>query len=109
MQSRCPARGHPASHRTGNETNKETIIVKHIGYFNDPHDIKELMGKDAKSIVKYYKKNQGNLWSSGDPDYAPVKGRHPVVIGKEKWYVRKSIDKKNLDSEDNFIDLYKVV
>jgi hypothetical protein len=90
-------------------SNKETIMVQHIGYFNDPQDIKELMGKDAKSIVKYYKKNQGNLWSSGDPDYAPIQGCRPVIIGKEKWYVRKSIDKKNLASEDNFIDLYKVV
>lgn len=33
-------------------------MVQHIGYFNDPQDIKELMDKDAKSIVKYYKKNQ---------------------------------------------------
>lgn len=41
-------------------------MVRHIGYFNDPQDIKELMDKDAKSIVKYYKKNRGNLWSSGD-------------------------------------------
>lgn len=84
-------------------------MVQHIGYFNDPWDIKELMDKDAKSIVKYYKKNRGNLWSSGDPDYAPISGCRPVIIGKEKWYVKKSIDRKNLASEDNFIDLYKVV
>lgn len=44
----------------------EKLMVQHIAYYNDPEDIKELMDKDAKSIVKYYKKNQGNLWSSGD-------------------------------------------
>ena len=84
-------------------------MVQHIGYFHDPQDIKELVDKDAKSIVEYYKKNQGNLWSPSDPSYTPIQGCHPVIVGKEKWYVKKSIDRKYLDSEENFIDLYKVV
>lgn len=84
-------------------------MVQHIGYFNEPEDIKELVNDDAKSIVKHYKKGMGAFFSSSDPDYAHIQGCRPVIIGKEKWYVRKSIDKKNLESEDNFIDLYKVV
>ena len=82
-------------------------MVQHVGYFNDPWDIRELVDMDAEGIVRYYKRNRGHLWSSGDPDYAPVRGCRPVIIGKERWYVRKSIDRRNLESEDNFIDLYR--
>ena len=84
-------------------------MVRHIAYYNDPEDIKELMDKDAKSIVKYLKKGMGASLSSSDPDYAPIKGCRPVMVGKQKWYVKKSIDRKNLDGCDNYIDLYKVV
>ena len=84
-------------------------MVRHIAYYNDPEDIKELMDKDAKSIVKYFKKGMGASLSSSDPDYAPIQGCHPVMVGKQKWYVKKSIDRKNLDGCDNYIDLYKVV
>ena len=87
----------------------EKLMVQHIAYYNDPEDIKELMGKDAKSIVKHYKKGMGAYLSSNDPDYAPIKGCRPVMVGKQKWYVKKSIDRKNLDGCDNYIDLYKVV
>jgi hypothetical protein len=84
-------------------------MVRHIAYYNDPEDIKELMDKDAKSIVKYFKKGMGASLSSSDPDYAPIQGCRPVMVGKQKWYVKKSIDRKNLDGCDNYIDLYKVV
>lgn len=84
-------------------------MVQHIGYYNDPEDIKELVNDDAKSIVKHYKKGMGAFFPSGDPDYASVKGCRPVMVGKEKWYVKKSINKRDLESEDNFIDLYKAV
>lgn len=84
-------------------------MIQHIGYYNDPEDIKELVNDDAKSIVNHYKKGMGGFCSSADPDYAPIKGFRPVMVGKEKWYVKKSIDKSNLESEDNFIDLYKDV
>ena len=84
-------------------------MVQHIGYYNDPEDIKELVNDDAKSIVKHYKKGMGGFCSSSDPNYAPIKGCRPVMVGKEKWYVKKSIDKSNLESDDNYIDLYKAV
>lgn len=84
-------------------------MVKHIAYYNDPTDIKELMDKDAKQIVKHFKKGLGASLSSNDPDYAPIKGCRPVMVGKQKWYVKKSIDRKNLDGCDNYIDLYKAV
>ena len=83
-------------------------MVQHIAYYNDPEDIKELMDKDAKQIVKHFKKGMGAYLSSNDPDYAP-KGCRPVMVGKQKWYVKKSIDRKNLDGCDNYIDLYKAV
>ena len=84
-------------------------MVRHIAYYNDPEDIKELMDKDAKQIVKHFKKGLGASLSSADPDYAPIKGCRPVMVGKQKWYVKKSIDRKNLDGCDNYIDLYKAV
>lgn len=84
-------------------------MVQHIAYYNDPEDIKELMDKDATQIVKHFKKGLGASLSSNDPDYAPIKGCRPVMVGKEKWYVKKSIDKRNLESDDNYIDLYKAV
>lgn len=84
-------------------------MVRHIAYYNDPQDIKELMDKDAKQIVKHFKKGLGASLSSNDPDYAPIQGCRPVMVGKQKWYVKKSIDRKNLDGCDNYIDLYKVV
>ena len=84
-------------------------MVQHIAYYNDPEDIKELMDKDAKSIVKHFKKGLGASLSSNDPDYAPIQGCRPVMVGKQKWYVKKSIDRKNLDGCDNYIDLFKVV
>jgi len=84
-------------------------MVQHIAYYNDPEDIKELMDKDAKQIVKHFKKGLGASLSSNDPDYAPIQGCRPVMVGKQKWYVKKSIDRKNLDGCDNYIDLYKVV
>lgn len=84
-------------------------MVQHIAYYNDPIDIFELMNKDAKDIVKYYKKGKGAFLRPNDPDYAPIQGCHPVFVGKEKWYVKKSIDRTKLDSDGNYIDLYKVV
>ena len=84
-------------------------MVQHIAYYNDPIDIKELMDKDAKSIVKYFKKGLGAYLSSADPNNASVKGCRPVMVGKEKWYVKKSISKNDLDGCDNYIDLFKVV
>ena len=84
-------------------------MVQHIAYYNDPTDIKELMDKDAKQIVKHFKKGLGASLSSNDPDYAPIKGCRHVMVGKQKWYVKKSIDRKKLDGCDNYIDLYKVV
>lgn len=84
-------------------------MVQHIAYYNDPEDIKELMDKDAKQIVKHFKKGLGASLSSNDPNNAPIKGCRPVMVGKEKWYVRKSISKKDLDGCDNYIDLFKVV
>ena len=84
-------------------------MVQHIAYYNDPEDIKELMDKDAKQIVKHFKKGLGASLSSNDPDYAPIKGCRPVMVGKQTWYVKKSINKKDLDGCDNYIDLYKVV
>lgn len=84
-------------------------MVQHIAYYNDPEDIKELMDMDAKSIVKHFKKGLGASLSSNDPNYAPIKGCRPVMVGKEKWYVKKSINKKDLDGCDNYIDLYKSV
>lgn len=82
-------------------------MVQHIAYYNDPIDIKELMDKDAHSIVKHYKKGMGAYLLSDDPAYAPIKGCRPVMVGNEKWYVKKSINRKKLDGCDNYIDLYK--
>ena len=81
-------------------------MAQHIGYYNEPEDIKALAGKTPEAIVRYYKRGKGAFMTSTDPMQSNARGLRPVTVGKQKFYVRKSIDRKVLDSLDNFIDLY---
>lgn len=82
-------------------------MATHLGYYNDPEDIRHLAGKTPEAIVRYFKRGNG-AFHTADPGDGNVQGLRPVTIGKRKFYVRKSIDPKRLDSEGNFIDIYKV-
>jgi hypothetical protein len=82
-------------------------MARHIGYYNDPEDIKYLAKKTPEAIVRYYKRGCGAFMTSTDPEQSNAQGLRPVSVGKQKFYVRKSISMSDLDSEDNFIDIYK--
>jgi hypothetical protein len=45
--------------------------------------------------------------TSTDPEQSNAQGLRPVSVGKQKFYVRKSISMSDLESWDNFIDIYK--
>jgi hypothetical protein len=81
-------------------------MARHIGYYNDPEDIKYLAKKTPEAIVRYYKRGCGAFMTSTDPEQSNAQGLRPVAVGKQKFYVRKSISMSDLDSEDNFIDIY---
>ena len=82
-------------------------MAQHIGYYNDPEDIKALAGETPEAIVRYYRRGHGAFMPSTDSRQGNARGLRPVTVGKQKFYVRKSIDLAALDSWDNFIDLYR--
>lgn len=82
-------------------------MAQHIGYYNDPEDIKYLAKKTPEAIVRYYKRGYGSFMTSTDSKQSNARGLRPVSVGKQKFYVRKSINLTRLDSEYNFIDIYK--
>lgn len=82
-------------------------MARHIGYYNDPEDIRALAGKTPEAIVRHYRRGKGNFMHSTDPGQGNARGLRPVTVGRQKFYVRKSIDLADLDSEDNFIDIYR--
>lgn len=84
-------------------------MVQHIGYFNDPEDIQALAKKTPEAIVRYYKRGEGAFITSEDPEDGNAQGLRPVMVGKQKYYVRKAVSMSDLESWDNFIDIYKVV
>lgn len=82
-------------------------MARHIGYFNDPRDIRELAGKTPGEIVTHYLAGRGAFHSDTDPlAFYPVQGLRPVKRGNSAYYVQKSVDRKHPDSPDNFIDIY---
>ena len=83
------------------------MAAQHIGYYNDPEDIKYLAKKTPEAIVRYYKRGYGAFMTSTDSMQSNARGLRPVTVGKQKFYVRKSISMSDLESWDNFIDLYK--
>ena len=82
-------------------------MARHIGYYNDHRDIRELAGKTPGEIVTHYLSGLGAFHSDKDttPSY-PVQGLRPVKRGKSTYYVQKNVDRKYPDSPDNFIDIY---
>lgn len=80
----------------------------HLGYFNAPEDIKYLADKSNKEIVEYKLAKKGDWHSTSlHLETHSVQGLHPVEASNGyQYYVRRSIDRKNLDSPDNFIDIY---
>ena len=82
-------------------------MAQHIGYFNDPEDIRELAGKSPEAIVRHYRKGYGAFHKADPGEKGNVQGLRPVTAGKQKFYVRKDVDPSNPDSEDNFIDIYR--
>lgn len=80
-------------------------MAKYLGYYNDPEDIKYLAKKTPEAIVRYYKRGYGAFMTSTVQSNA--RGLRPVTVGKQKFYVQKSISMSNLESEDNFIDIFK--
>lgn len=80
----------------------------HLGYFNAPEDIKYLADKSNKEIVEYKLAKNGDWHSTSiHLETASVQGLHPVEASNGyRYYVRRSIDRKNLDGPDNFIDIY---
>ena len=81
-------------------------MAKHIGYFNDPEDIKELFDETDEEVIKYYLEDFGAFHESDEP--MSTKGLKPVSVKGNKWYVKRDINPDDIDSEDNFIDLFKV-
>ena len=82
-------------------------MAQHLGYYNDPEDVKKLIGKTPDAIVRYYRRGYGAFHTNTVPfAFYPVQGLRPVTRGKTTYYVQKLVDRKHLDSPDNFIDIY---
>ena len=80
-------------------------MAKHIGYYNDPDDIKDLLDDSDEAVIRYYLDDLGAFHESDEP--MSVKGLKPVTVKGKKWYVKRDINRDDLDSEDNFIDIFK--
>lgn len=70
---------------------------KHIGYYEQAGDIKELGQKSADEIVNYYKKGYGAFYSADDAD-------EPIVIEGESENVTKDIFKLTTDNKYLVVD-----
>ena len=80
-----------------------------LGYYNDPEDIKELVGLTNREIVANCVHDNGAFHKSTDKEKASVQGLRPVKYRGKTYYVKKDVDPNQLDSEDNFIDIYQAV
>lgn len=81
-------------------------MATYLGYFNEPEDIKDLVGDSDREIVSYMVRGFGSFHTVSEPASARGLGRHRVVFKRKTYYVSRKVDKKNLDSPDNFIDIY---
>lgn len=81
-------------------------MAQHIGYYNGPEDIKELAGMTGREVVAHHTKGLGAFHESTGKEKASVQGLRPVKYRGKTYYVKKDIDRKQLDSEGNFIDIY---
>lgn len=81
-------------------------MAQHLGYYNDPRDIRELASMTPREIVGHYRKGLGAFHEVSSWHPFGLQGLHPVKSGGKTYYVRKTIDKKYPDSPDNFIDIY---
>ena len=81
-------------------------MATHLGYYNDPEDIKALVGKRDREIVAYMVRGEGSFHTVNEPASARGRGRHRVDYKWGTYYVSRKVDKKKLDGPDNFIDIY---
>jgi hypothetical protein len=81
-------------------------MATYLGYFNEPEDIKDIVNDSDREIVSYMMRGFGNFHTVNDPASARGLGRHRVVYRRKTYYVSRKVNKKDLDSPDNFIDIY---
>lgn len=62
---------------------KQLHIYKHLGYFNEIPDIRELSRKSADEILDYYKKGYGRFYEDDCPDSVLIE-EDEIVCGNVK-------------------------
>lgn len=105
---------------------KDMRIYKHLGYFNEVGDIRELSRKSADEILDYWKKGYGAFYSSDgdeDSDLIAEQEKNAIKSGDVKFttdgkYVIVDIswngwkeeyaDAEDGDDSNVFIDIYEL-
>lgn len=101
-------------------------VYRHIGYYNEVGDIRELAGKSAKEIVDYCNKGYGHFYEDksgeeeSDLDIAEEQntiglkitedGKYAVIDQTEYWsdWYGSHIDNEDGDDSDTYIDIYEL-
>ena len=103
-------------------------IYKHLGYYNEVGDIRELSRKSADEIVDYYKKGYGAFYEdktpeedtnlikeeeednikSGDIKFT-ADGKYAIYDSSWDEWKKLYADNEDGDDSDCFIDIYELV
>lgn len=102
-------------------------IYKHLGYYNEVGDIRELSRKSADDIVDYYEEGYGAFYADeygeGETDLIYEEEEDNIAKGDVKrtsdglyvisdttWegWVDDYADKEDGDDSDAFIDIYRI-
>lgn len=107
---------------------KTKNVYRHIGYFNDIPDIRELSRKSADEIIDYYKKGYGKFYEdkSREPDTdlnleeeeatiacgdVKVTSDKKYAISDTSWdgWAEEYKDAEDGDASDCYIDIYELI
>lgn len=81
---------------------KQLHIYKHLGYFNEVGDIRELSMQSADEIVDYYKKGYGAFYEDDKPDTDLIEEEEIESGAVERGDTRFTADKNYAITDSNW-------